>query len=149
MIKSYLKLAWRNLIKNKVSSFINIGGLAAGMAVAILIGLWIYDELSFNKYHQNYSRIVRIMERVTVNGEVKTGEYLSLPVAPEIRKSYAGDFRHVVRSSFVEQHTLANGATKINNTGVFIEAAGPEMLSLKMIKGIRNNLTDSYSIILS
>src|SRR6186997_433979 len=149
MIKNYLKIAWRNIIKNKISSFINIGGLTVGMAVAILIGLWIYDELSFNKSHQNYSSIVRIMERVTVNGEVKTGRYLSLPVAPEIRKLYANDFKHVVRSSFVEQHTLANGETKINNTGVFIEAAGPEMLTLKMIKGIRNGLTDSYSIILS
>ena len=149
MIKNYLKIAWRNIIKNKISSFINIGGLTVGMAVAILIGLWIYDELSFNKSHQNYSSIVRIMERVTVNGEVKTGRYLSLPVAPEIRKLYANDFRHVVRSSFVEQHTLANGETKINNTGVFIEAAGPEMLTLNMIKGIRNGLTDSYSIILS
>ena len=106
MIKNYLKIAWRNIIKNKVSSFINIGGLTVGMAVAILIGLWIYDELSFNKSHQNYSSIVRIMERVTVNGEVKTGRYLSLPVAPEIRKLYASDFKHVVRSSFVEQHTL-------------------------------------------
>ena len=149
MIKNYLKIAWRNIIKNKISSFINIGGLTVGMAVAILIGLWIYDELSFNKSHQNYSSIVRIMERVTVNGEVKTGRYLSLPVAPEIRKLYANDFKHVVRSSFVEQHTLASGETKINNTGVFIEAAGPEMLTLKMIKGIRNGLTDSYSIILS
>jgi putative ABC transport system permease protein len=149
MIKSYFKIAWRNLIKNKVSSFINIGGLAVGMAVAMLIGLWIYDELSFNKYHQNYSRIVRLMERVTVNGEVKTGKYLSMPVAPEIRKSYAGDFKHVVRSSFVEEHTLANGEAKINHTGVFMEADGPEMLTLKMIKGTRNGLADPYSIVLS
>ena len=57
MIKNYFKIAWRNLGKNKMHSFINIGGLAAGMAVAILIGLWIYDELSFNKYHQNYDKI--------------------------------------------------------------------------------------------
>ena len=72
-----------------------------------------------------------------------------MPVAPEIRKSYAGDFKHVVRSSFVEEHTLANGEAKINNTGVFMEADGPEMLALKMIKGTRNSLTDPYSIVLS
>ncbi len=120
-----------------------------GMTVAILIGLWIYDELSFNTYHKNYPSIVRLMERATVNGEVKTGRYLSMPVAPVIRKLYANDFKHVVRSSFVEEHTLANGEAKINNTGVFMEADGPEMLTLKMIKGTRNDLTDPYSIVLS
>jgi putative ABC transport system permease protein len=149
MLRSYLKIAWRNLTKSKGYSFINIGGLAVGMAVAILIGLWIYDEFSFNKYHQNYSSIVRLMERVTVNGEVKTGRYLSMPIAPEIRKSYAKDFKYVVRSSFVEEHAIANGETKINNTGVFMEPAGPEMLTLKMVKGTRNVLTDPYSIMLS
>jgi ABC-type antimicrobial peptide transport system permease subunit len=149
MIRYYFKIAWRNIIKNKVSSVINIGGLSVGMTVAILIGLWIYDELSFNTYHKNYPSIVRLMERATVNGEVKTGRYLSMPVAPEIRKLYANDFKHVVRSSFVEEHTLANGEAKINNTGVFMEADGPEMLTLKMIKGTRNDLTDPYSIVLS
>jgi putative ABC transport system permease protein len=124
MLKNYFKVAFRSIIKNKVSSFVNIGGLAVGMAVAILIGLWIYDELSFNKSHENYSSIVRLMERVTVNGEVKTGRYLSMPVAPEIRKLYPNDFKHVVRSSFVEEHTVANAETKINNAGVFMEAAG-------------------------
>jgi putative ABC transport system permease protein len=43
MIKNYFKIAWRNLVKNKVYTFINIGGLAVGMAVALLIGLWVYD----------------------------------------------------------------------------------------------------------
>src|SRR5687767_11754609 len=47
MYKSYFKIGWRNLLRNKGYSVINIGGLATGMAVAILIGLWIYDELSF------------------------------------------------------------------------------------------------------
>src|SRR5687767_2227157 len=51
MYKSYLKIGWRNLSKNKGYSFLNIGGLAIGMAVAMMIGLWIYDELEFNKYH--------------------------------------------------------------------------------------------------
>ncbi|MEI9957082.1 MAG: hypothetical protein WDM90_12450 [Ferruginibacter sp.] len=60
MIKNYFKIAWRNLFKSKVSSFINIGGLALGMAVAMLIGFWIYDELSFDHYHKNYKHIARV-----------------------------------------------------------------------------------------
>jgi len=49
MFRNYLKIAFRNLTKNKTSSVINIGGLTIGIAVALLIGLWVYDELSFNK----------------------------------------------------------------------------------------------------
>jgi ABC-type antimicrobial peptide transport system permease subunit len=149
MIRNYFKTAWRNLARNKVSSFINIGGLAVGMAVAVLIGLWIYDELSFNKYHQNYSSIVRLMERVTVNGETRTGRYMSLPVAPEIQKSYSGDFKHVVRSTFSEEHTIAKGESKINRAGMFMDAGAPEMLSLRMIYGTYNGLKDPHSIMLS
>jgi hypothetical protein len=51
MVLNYLRAAWRNLLRNKTSSFINICGLSTGMAVALLIGLWIYDELSFDRYH--------------------------------------------------------------------------------------------------
>jgi putative ABC transport system permease protein len=52
MLQNYLKIALRNLVKNKVYSFINIAGLAVGMAVAMLIGLWMIDELSANKHHR-------------------------------------------------------------------------------------------------
>jgi len=59
MIKNYIKVAWRNLIRNGASSSINVGGLAVGMAVAMLIGLWVWDELAFDKYIQEkgYSEI--------------------------------------------------------------------------------------------
>jgi putative ABC transport system permease protein len=61
MFRNYFKISWRNLIKSKASPFINIGGLAVGMTVAMLIGLWIYDELSFNKYHENYTLIITLL----------------------------------------------------------------------------------------
>src|SRR6266702_3021624 len=94
MIKNYLKIAWRNLIKNKVSSFINVGGLAVGMAVAMLIGLWVWDELSFNKYHGHYDRIAQVMQQKTVNGVINTGVATSLPVEEALRKNYGSDFKH-------------------------------------------------------
>jgi putative ABC transport system permease protein len=60
MIKSYLKVGWRNLLRNQAYSLINITGLAMGMTIAMFIGFWIYDELSFNRYHKNYSRIAQL-----------------------------------------------------------------------------------------
>ena len=59
MIKNYFKIAWRNLVKSKGYSAINIGGLAVGMAVAMLIGLWVYDELSLT----NTIRIMTVLHR--------------------------------------------------------------------------------------
>ena len=77
MIRNYFKIAFRNLLKHKGYSFINVAGLAIGMAVAMLIGLWIYDELSFNQYHRNYERIGQIR---SISTEPTTGvsEGLSL-----------------------------------------------------------------------
>src|SRR6187549_4237130 len=60
MFQSYFKIGWRNMIRNVGYTSINVGGLAVGMAVAILNGLWIWDELSFNKYFQNYDRIAQV-----------------------------------------------------------------------------------------
>src|SRR5476651_1599971 len=98
MIKNYLKTAWRNLIKNKVHSFINIVGLSVGMAVAMLIGLWIWDELSFDKFTPNYDHIAKVIQNVTNNGEVQTWQSVPYPLAEALRKSYGSDFKAVVQT---------------------------------------------------
>ena len=59
MPRNYFKIAFRNLAKNKGYTFINIG-LATGMAVALLIGLWVWDELTYNRYHKNYDRLAQV-----------------------------------------------------------------------------------------
>ena len=69
MIKSNFQTGWRHLVKNKVYSFLNIGGLGVGMAVTILIGLWVYDELSWDKFHSNIDRLYRVyINRAGDNG---------------------------------------------------------------------------------
>ena len=68
MIQNYLKIALRNLLRNKVYSFINIAGLAVGMAVAMLIFLFVSHEVSFDKFHVNGDSIYK------VSSEVKYGE---------------------------------------------------------------------------
>src|SRR3981081_1220111 len=107
MFRIYLKTALRTLVKNRAHSFINIAGLSVGMAVAMLIGLWIWDELSFNKYHQNYDRIAQVMEKDTYNGNLHTGKAIPLPLDAELRKSYGSDFKHIVISSWTDPHILA------------------------------------------
>ena len=87
MIKNYFKIAWRNLLKNRTSSTINIGGLAIGMAVALLIGLWIWDELSFNKTFDNYDRIGKLMQHQTSNGKVNTFNAMPFPIGEELKNA--------------------------------------------------------------
>jgi putative ABC transport system permease protein len=149
MLRSYLKIAFRNLVKNKGYSFINTGGLALGMAVAMLIGLWIWDELSFNKYHTNYDRIALVMQKQTLNGTVNTGGAIPLPLDAELRKSYGSDFKHIVMTGWAGNHTLSVGDKKINYRGNFMGAEGPEMFTLQIVKGNRNGLKDPSSMLIS
>jgi hypothetical protein len=149
MYQSYFKIGWRNLLSNKSYSLINIGGLAVGISVAMMIGMWIYDELSFDTYHQNHNRIARVMRNGTMNGETFTIPYLPYPLADELRTKYGDNFKHVVMSMSFGDHFLSIGQKKLTQKGVFMEPGAPEMLSLKMIKGTWSGLKDPHSILLS
>jgi predicted permease len=150
MFKNYFKTAWRNLIKNKGYSAINIGGLAVGMAVAMLIGLWVHDELSFDKYHANYDRIAQVMQRANFNGKVETQTANPALMAEAIRNKYGSDFKHMIQASWQGGHFVAyKNNNTFNNNSIFAEPGFLDMLSFHMIKGTRNALKDPYSIVLS
>src|SRR5450755_273734 len=95
MFTNYLKIAWRNLFRNKVYSIINIAGLSIGMAMTLLIGLWIADEFNFNKNFTHYDHIVRVMLNSTNAGITQTSTALPVPVARELKTKYASDFKNV------------------------------------------------------
>ncbi len=149
MFRNYLKIAWRNLLKNKTHSFINITGLSVGMAVAILISLWIWDELSYNKYHAHYDRIVQVMQHQTTNGEVGTKRALPIPLGIKLRNDYKADFKYVVLSTWTEEHVIANGDKKLTSMGNFMQPEAPDLLTLKMLHGSRSCLKDPSSVLLS
>ena len=149
MFRNYLKIAWRNLLKNKTHSVINITGLSVGMAVAILISLWIWDELSYNKYHEHYNRIVQVMQHQTTNGDVGTKRALPIPLGIKLRDDYKADFKYVVLSTWTEEHIIANGDKKLTSKGNFMQPEAPDLLTLKMLRGNRSCLTDPSSVLLS
>jgi putative ABC transport system permease protein len=150
MFQSYFKIGWRNLLRNKSYSFINIGGLAVGMTVAILNGLWIWDELSFNKYHENYSRIAQVASRgMNDDGGQYASNSLQYPLTNVLETNYHHSFKHLVRASWEQDHILSFGEKKIGGIGQFIEHGAPEMLSLEMIYGTWAGLKDPHSIMIS
>ena len=72
MLKNYLKIAFRNLLRNKGFSAINILGLAIGMASAILIVLWIHNEMSFDLFHKNKDHLYEVWSRSVFNGQLQS-----------------------------------------------------------------------------
>lgn len=121
------------------------------MTVALLIGLWIYDELSFNKYHKNYDDIAQVWgggtdpETLTIVGSV----YVEYPLGAVLKNNYQHYFKHVLMARGIGDNTLSWTDKKILKKGMFIEGGGPEMLSLKMLEGSYESLNNPHSIILS
>ncbi|WP_299287190.1 ABC transporter permease [uncultured Mucilaginibacter sp.] len=149
MIKNYFKIAWRNLIKNKVYSAINIVGLTVGMAVIMLIGFWIYDELSFNKSFDNYDHIVKFIQNSSDGKDISTYPTVSIPLVLELRNKYASDFKHLALSKSDELHILSFGDKKISKIGIYAEPEMPEILSLKMVSGELRGIQDQSTIMIS
>jgi putative ABC transport system permease protein len=148
MYKSYFKIGWRNLWKNKGYSIINIGGLAAGMAVTMLIGLWIREELSYNKNFGNYDRVAQVWQFVTFDVEKSSYNSLPIPLAEELRSKYP-DFESVTLSSYPREVILATDNKKLLKTGYYVEPHFNEIMSVKMISGSRSDLKDVNAIMLS
>jgi len=119
MIKNYFKTAWRNLVKNSTYSIINIGGLAVGMAVAMLIGLWVYDEISFNKSHQNYPTIAQVRRLYTDPNTHETFgvENMHYPTAALIKRDYSQYFKHVVMAWWLGDYTISTAEKKVLRQG--------------------------------
>jgi ABC-type lipoprotein release transport system permease subunit len=150
MIKNYLKVAFRSITRSRGYSIINIAGLAVGMSVTMLIGMWIYDEVSFNTYHTNYERIGEIYQHQSLNtGEINTVLSGCGPLGAELRANYKNDFKHIVRMWWESNHTLTIDDHKVSQNGTFMDSEVLEMLSLRMIHGDWSALKDPASIVLS
>ena len=151
MVKNYLKTAWRNLIKNKGYSAINIGGLTIGIAVAILIGLWVWDEISYNHSFENYHHIAQVTRLYTqpLTQQTNNTAYLPQPMANVLRNKYGHLFKHVVKTQSERDFDLKIGNNTFTKKGEFIENGVIDMFSLKMLKGSKESLNDGQSIIIS
>lgn len=111
MIKNYLKIAWRNLTRNKVSSIINISGLAIGLACVMFIGLYVKDELSYDRFFSNADHIFR----VNLNGKMGNEEFLLGHTPPPVGAA--------LKSNFAEVESYAR-IYKPNNEIIYYESNG-------------------------
>ncbi len=149
MIQNYFKIAWRNLIRNKGYSVINIGGLAVGMAVAIIIGLWIYGEISFNKSFKNHDRIAQVMQHHTINDIRETWKALPPIMGKGLEENFGDYFEYIVQSSWNSNYSLRFDDKVFVRRGNFFQPNVIEMLNLNLLTGSNNGLKDLNSIMLS
>jgi putative ABC transport system permease protein len=88
MFKSYLKIAWRNIWRNKAFSITNLSGLTIGMTCTMLILLWVQDELNWDKFHPDHQNIYQLMVNRDFNGEVNTDKSVPFPLAEELKRNF-------------------------------------------------------------
>ena len=120
------------------------------MAVAMLIGLWIWDEVNYDKYHTNHKELAQVMTNFIDNdGKIETGPAVAMPIGEELRNKFGSAFKNVAMASWNSDHVLAVGDKKIPGKGMWVEANFPSMFTLKMLSGDINALNDPSSVLLN
>jgi len=149
MLKNYLKIAWRNLFRNKGFSITNILGLTIGIACTLLIFLWVKDELAYDKFHSNYNNIYQVIAHRDFNNQVFTDRNMVLPLAKSIEES-SPQVKNAVVTTYSQPHVLTYGNTQLKKNGVTVSEHYFEMFSWKFIKGnAATAIPNAYSIVLT
>jgi putative ABC transport system permease protein len=155
MFKSYLLLALRQLRKNRGYTLINVAGLAMGMAVALVIGIWITGEVAVDKSYPDRSRIVEIMQdqrpKGTPPGSPITyrGTTVSSALEPFLQKSYKDVFAETAMFEWPDDGVLASGEKSISRQGSWAEHSFPTIFGYHFLSGNAESLRDPSTALIS
>ncbi len=149
MIKNYFKIAWRNLIKNKTYTLLNIVGLSAGLTCFAFITLWIKDEWSYDRFNTKADRIYRVVGKYKSDAEIFEQAVTSVPMGPTLKNDYP-EVENFVRFDKSDA-VVKNGTQMYAEEGFLVtEPSFFDMYSYKMTQGDpKTALSDPYSIILT
>ncbi|MFT4155274.1 ABC transporter permease [Parafilimonas sp.] len=149
MFKNYFKTAWRNIIRTIGYSTLNVAGLAIGMAIALLIGLWVYDQYSFDKSLPGYERLYRVQRNFNSNGDTLTFLSTSLKLADALRNQVP-EVEYVAESAGMGPHGLMAGNKKLYINGGIVGSDFLKMFQYPLIAGNAATVfKDAYSIVLN
>ncbi len=149
MIKNFFKIALRNLFKNKLYSTVNTMGLAIGITAFILMSMYIFHELSYDKFHDDYQSIYRAARNVADKNGLEKYEPTPFPMAPFIKDSYAGvaDYCRITRIIRYLEH---GSNAFYERYGLYADNSFFTMFNFPLMKGDRENpLTEPLSIVLT
>jgi len=148
MIKNFFKIAFRNLSRSKGFSFINIAGLAVGMASALLIFLWIQNELSYDQFHAKKDRIYQAYNRDTFNGELWAWGMTAKPLAPALKSEFpeVEDAARETGAGFL----FTYGDKHLKVDGSIVDPGFLTMFSFPLLEGnAANALNSKYNIVIT
>jgi putative ABC transport system permease protein len=151
MIRNFFIIAWRNLVRKKSFSFINITGLAIGMAAAMLILLWIQHEVSYDNFHEKKDRIYQVWNRYTIEGKTNCWNNTPYPMAAAIAQDYP-EVENTTRVIFLPPVKIDFGEKKFYGRGRIVDSSFLDIFSFPSVKGAKsdaNALNDPSSIILT
>ena len=149
MLQNYFKIAWRTLLKNKGYSVLNILGLAIGMAVTLLIGLWVYDEYSYDTWLPASQQVYQVRRNFSNNGDTLNFTTVSLKLAETLRDRIP-EIEYVAESEYVYPHGLKAGDKKFFLSGTIVGVDFLKMFQFPMLQGSAETVfKDPYSIVLT
>jgi len=134
MLKNYFKIAWRNLLKGRGYSFINIFGLALGLSCFLLISLWIKDELSYNRFLPDVDRIYAVRINSSFNGEIRTGEMTPAPLEEAIRTDIP-EVEAVTKMGWSTDLLLSTDNKSVKEKGSYVTSTFFKVFSFKVLAG--------------
>ncbi len=135
MFKIYSKIAWRNLMKSKVFSFINILGLTIGITVCMMIFIFIINEFSVDDFHKNGNNIYRVMREFENNGKSASVSYLSGPYAPALLNDFKGQILKAVRVNPNDNLVTVNNRSFHEKKVLDVDSNFFSVFSFSLIKG--------------
>lgn len=149
MLKNYFKTAWRNITRSIGYSALNVLGLAIGMAVALLIGLWVYNQYCYDKYIPEYQSVYRVQRNFNSNGDTLTFQTTSLKLADALRRQIS-EIEYVAECDWISEHGLMVGDKKLYLPGAMAGTDFLKILQYPFKQGNANTaFKDAYSIVLT
>lgn len=148
MIRNYLKVALRNLVRSKGFTLINIAGLASGMATAILIFIWIFHEVSFDEFHVNKASIYQAWNKGKMDDRIQCWPSTPTVLGPTLKAEYE-DVAEVARANS-RWFVTATGDRKISTKALIVDPSFLKIFTFPLIEGdTRTALQDSYSVVVT
>jgi len=144
MFKNYLKVAWRNLVRNKAHTFINMAGLSVGLACSLLIMLWVQSEVGVDAFHTNRDNLYQVYERQYFDNKVNGQYFTPGRMAAEIKRNVP-EVKYASSAVFYEWHTFKTGENVIKMQGGSADADFFKMFSFPLIRGNAQNALNTLS----
>ena len=150
MYKSYFKIGWRNLQRNKGMASINIFGLAIGIATCIIMMLFVVDELSFDRYNKKADQIVRVVLRGKVNGEIIKEAVTAAPVAAALKNEFPEVIDATRLRNFGTPIITYRNTTYRNGKLAFVDPNFFGVFTIPFLQGDPNTaLKEPYTIVIT